>query len=59
MGRRLMRAFEDLPPAWQDRIRTKAAKAPPLSTRQRSRVQSLLRGVAAPEEPDEATGAGE
>ena len=54
-----MRPFEDLPPNWQNRIRASTAKAPPLSTRQRERVQGLLRGVAPPEEPDEPNGAGE
>ena len=54
-----MRDFEDLPREWQDRIRANTAQAPPLSTRQRERLQTLLRGADPPEELDEPSGAGE
>lgn len=53
-----MRAFEELPPDWQERIRALAAQAPPLSTRQRERVQILFSAVDPTEEPDQP-GAGD
>jgi hypothetical protein len=39
-----MRDFEDLPPDWQQGINESVDAAPPLSDRQRERLQLLLRG---------------
>jgi hypothetical protein len=48
-----VRAFEDLPRDWQDRIRALAAQAPPLSTRQRERLQILFSAADLAVDPNE------
>lgn len=45
-----MRDFDDLPPDWRERINESVDAAPPLTDRQRERLQLLLR--AEPEAGD-------
>jgi hypothetical protein len=41
-----MRDFDDLPPEWQQRIDDSVDRAPPLTDRQRERLEMLFRGGA-------------